>query len=222
MNNESVSFKDIMETIIRSRWMLASFFVIAIVMTYFFYLTTPKSYTAEATILPIAGGAGGGMADFLTGTGLGMLVNAETKANVILIAFDSQTLAENVLNKLNISDSILNMSKDSISEKSIYLAAIKLKGSIVKPFVTKNGSIKISAAFNDPKIAADIVNTYIDELALFFNKKGINMNFNIIDKAQVPIKASAPLFIDYLVKSILIAFFFSILYISLAIGSIKK
>jgi len=210
--------KDIIETVIRSRLMLLAFFAIAIIMAYFFYWTTPKSYTAEATILPIASGSGGGMAEFLAGTGLGMLANSETKANVILIAMASQTLAENVLKKFDIVDIIVNKPGAELKLVDFEKAAKTMRMNTVKSFVTKNGSITISATLSDPDKAAKLVNVYLEELSVFFNQKSINMNFNIIDSARPPLLPSSPDLMKNLIISLGIAFFFGLMFIGANVG----
>lgn len=214
---KGISLKDIIETIIKSRRMLFSFFVIAVVMAYFFYWTTPRSYTAEATIFPMAG-SNTGVAEFLAGTGLGMLTYAETKANIILVALNSQTLAENVLNKYEIADLILNKPKSGLKPTDLEMAAKSLRAGIVRSFVTKNGSIAISASMRDPDIAAKLVNTYLEELSVFFNEKGINMNFNIIDSARPPLFPSAPNLNKNLTLSMGIAFFFGLVFVGANVG----
>ena len=135
---EGITLEDIIETIIESRRMLFAFFAIAIVMAYFFYWTSPKMYTAEATILPFTSG-GVGLADYLAGTGLGMLTNSETKANVILVAINSQTLAENVLNKFNIVSFIRNTPKEKLKPNDLEKAAYTLKESIIKSALKELG-----------------------------------------------------------------------------------
>jgi len=215
---KGITLKDIVETIIRSRWMLFAFFAIAIIMAYFFYWTTPKAYTADATILPIASGSVGGMAEFLAGTGLGVLANSETKANVILIAMASQTLAENVLKKYDIVDLIINKKKEELKPSDFQKASKNLRTGIVRSFVTKNGSITIRATLSDPDKAAKLVNTYLEELSIFFNQKGINMNFNIIDSARPPLLPSIPDLMKNMMIAIGIAFFFGLVLVGANCG----
>jgi len=214
---KGISLKDIIETMIKSRWMLFSFFVIAVVMAYFFYWTTPRSYTAEATIFPMAG-SNTGVAEFLAGTGLGMLTYAETKANIILVALNSQTLAENVLNKFDIADLILNKPKSGLKPTDLEMAARVLRSGIIRAGVTRNGSISVSATLSDPDKAAKLVNTYLEELSVFFNQKGINMNFNIIDSARPPLLPSSPDLMKNLIISLGIAFFFGLVFIGANVG----
>ena len=219
---EGITLEDIIETIIESRRMLFAFFAIAVVMAYFFSWTTPKMYTAEATILPVTSGSGAGLANFLAGTGLGMLTNSETKANVILIAMSSQTLAENVLKKLDNDDLLLKKPKEKLKPNDLEKAANTLRANVVRSFVTKNGSIIISATMRDPVMAAKVVNTYLEELSLFFNQKGISMNFNIIDPAKPPGSPSNTNLMKKLVISLGIAFFFGLMYIGANVGVFKK
>ena len=221
MNSEN-SIDNVAKAIIESRYMLVLFFTVSLAISLIFYFTTPKTYTAEATILPIASGATGGIADFLAGTGIGMLANSETKANVIIIALESQSLAENVIKTYDISDIILNKPKNEINSSLTSLAATKLRQSIIRTSITKNGSIKIIAIMSDPSVAANLVNTYVSQLAVFFNEKRISMNFNSIDTAAVPLTPSGPVLMVYLVKPILIALFLSILYLSLNKQLYKK
>ncbi len=209
-----ITLKDIIETIIKSRRMLAAFFVIAVVLASFFYFTTPKSYTAKATILPIAGGSGGGIADFLAGTGLGMLTHSETKANVLLVALQSQTLAENVLKKHSLAGLILGLPSDQVTSADIKKAAKQLSGGIMGFSVSKNGLIVISATLGDQDKVAELATHYLAELSLFLNRKAINMNFTVIDEAQKPLAPSGPRLMKNMIISLGIAFFFCLMFIS--------
>lgn len=219
---KEITLKEIIETILRARWMLVSFFMIAIVIAYFFYFTTPKSYTARATILPIAGRGGGGIASFLAGTGLGMLAGSETKANVILVALQSQTLAENVLKKHALTGLILGVSPDKVTLADIGKAANQLRRGIMGFSVSKNGLIVISATLGDQDKVAELANHYLAELSVFLNRKAINMNFTVIDEAQKPLTSSGPSLIRNLVISLGIAFFFALIFISFNLVYVKK
>ena len=221
MNNESITLEDIIKTIVESRRMLAYFFIIAVVVACFFYLTTPRSYTAEATIFPIAG-SGGSFAEYLAGTGLGMLSQSETKANVILVALNSQTLAESVAGRIDIAGSILNKPQNELAPADIGRAGRKLRAGIMKSFVTKNGSIGISATFRDRHKVADLVNIYLDELSVFLNRNALNMNFAVIDRAQEPLRPSAPNLMKNMIISLGIAFFFGFMYIGANVSVFKK
>ena len=216
MKNESITLEDIIKTIVESRRMLAYFFIIAVVVAFFFYLTTPRSYTAEATIFPIAG-SGGSFAEYLAGTGLGMLTQSETKANVILVALNSQTLAESVAGRQDIASSILNKPEKELAPADIGRAGRQLRG-IMKFLVTKNGSIGISATFRDRHKVAELVNIYLDELSVFLNRNALNMNFAVIDKAQEPLRPSAPNLMKNMIVSLGIAFFFGLMYIGANVG----
>ncbi|MBU1037391.1 hypothetical protein KKF32_05235 [Patescibacteria group bacterium] len=220
MANE-ITLKDIIEAIIRSCWMLVSFFLIAIIIAFFFYFTTPKSYTAEATIMPVAG-SDSGIASFLAGTGLGMLSHAETKANVILVALNSHSLAKNVLKKHNLAGLLLDREKEKLSPAEIDKAAHILPQNIMSFFVTKNGTIMIRASFKDQDKVADLANYYVEELSVFLNFKSINMNFIVIDKAQRPLKPSAPSLMKNMIISLGIAFFFGLTFILFNLAYYKK
>jgi len=220
MTNEGINLEDIIKTIIESRRMLTYFFIIAVVLASFFYIITPRSYTAEATIFPIAGSSGG-FADFLAGTGLGMLSQSETKANVILVALNSQTLAESVAGRQDIAGSVLNMPQKELVPADITKAGMQLHKTM-KFSVTKNGSIAISATLRDKSRVADLVNVYLDELSVFLNKNALNMNFAVIDKAEEPLKPSAPNLMKNMVVSLGIAFFFSFMYLGINVGILKK
>jgi len=220
MNNE-ITFRDIVETLLKGRRMLVLFFLIAVASAFFFYISTPESFTAQATIWPVAG-EGTKMADFLAGTGLGMLSNAETKANILLVALGSQTVAENALNKFDVTGLILNKPQKELVSTDRERAAKRLRTEIMRFAVTKNGSIVIFATLKDQNKVAGLVNCYLEELALFLNKNAINMNFTIIDKAQKPLLPSAPNLARNLVISLGIALFSGLLYTAISVNYFKK
>ena len=209
---KEISLKEIVEVIIKCRRMLVLFFVVALVIAFFFYFTTPRSYTAQATILPVAGKGGGGIAGFLAGTGLGMLTGSETKANVLLIAMRSQTLAENVLKKFDIAGLLLGKPGEQLSLAERQRAAGILRNGVMSFFVTKNGSIVVSATLRDQDKVAELPNVYLNELSLFLNKNAISMNFMVIDKARRPLSPSAPRLRKNLIIALGIAFFFGLIY----------
>ena len=211
MNKENTP-RDMLAVIVMSRKMLVAFFVVAILLAVLLFFITPKAYTATTTILPVAG-ANTGMADFLSGTSLAMLANSETKANVILVALESQSLAEEVVTKNKLAGLILGRSGGQISEDYNLKAAALLNSRVMSVFVTRNGAIEISATLANQDKVADLANSYVDELSVFLNKRAINMNYVVIDRAHRPEKASSPDLMLNLFKSLAIAFFFSLFYL---------
>jgi len=216
MNNEAITLKDIIETIIESRRMLFAFFAIAIVVAFLFYWTTPRTYTAEATIMPISNQSGG-LTSLLSSSGLGMLANPELGGNIIFVALKSRTLAENVLNKFASTELIINKTAKKMTPKDREAAIEKLRNNILKVYPGKNGSIVVEATLRDSEKAAYLVNQYVDELALFLNDKAINMNFTVIDPAQPPLGQSAPKLKTNIVLAFCLAFILSSAYLTAAI-----
>jgi uncharacterized protein involved in exopolysaccharide biosynthesis len=216
MKDQDITLKDIIETIIESRQALFTFFAIAIVMAFLFYFITPRSYTAEATIMPTSNQSGG-LTGLLSSSSLGMLVNPELGNNILFVALRSRTLSENVLNKFTNTELIINKTAKDMTPKDREDAVEKLRNKILKVYPGKNGSIVIEATLRDSEKVAGLVNQYVDELASFLNSKAINMNFTIIDPAQPPLQQSAPKLQIIIALAFCLTIILSAVYLSAAI-----
>jgi len=96
-------------------------------------------------------------------------------------------------------------------------AVEKLRNNILKVYPGKNGSIVVEATLRDSEKVANLVNQYVDELALFLNDKAINMNFTVIDPAQPPLEQSAPNLKIVVALAFCLAFILSAAYLTAAI-----
>ena len=216
MKSENITFKDIIDQAIASRRVLFTFFAVVIVAAFIFYWLAPKAYTARATIMPISNQSGG-LTSLLAGSSLGMLANPELSGNIIFVALKSRTLAENVLNKFADTELIINKAAKNMTPKDREAAVEKLRNNILKVYPGKNGSIVVEATLRDSEKVANLVNQYVDELALFLNDKAINMNFTVIDPAQPPLEQSAPNLKIVVALAFCLAFILSAAYLTAAI-----
>ena len=186
-----ITIGDIIEVIARNRWALVFLFLIVFVLAFLFYMVAPRSYTAEATILPVAS-AGGGIADFMSKTGLGIFTGAGERANVVFVALRSRSLAEKVLNEFGDAGLIINKPNKKLGSKDMEEAVDRLRNKVLNPRVGKNGSIVIGVTLRDQSEVAGVANIYVDKLAQFLNENAISLNFVVIDEAREPLQPSSP------------------------------
>lgn len=157
---EEISLVDLIKVLRKRRVYIVTLFVLAVFGAYIFSKISPKVYSAKAVIilptergglstqlllqslpaLPVVGGLTG-----LTG-GIG--------ANYVAI-LKSRTAAEYVVKRLDLEK---RYKTNSLQE------AISILQKSVKISDTKESTIEISAESEDPKLAADISNTYISAL----------------------------------------------------------
>lgn len=191
----------------------------------FFLYHTPKTYLAEASLLMMDQGKSslGGMA--IGGFPLSGLGGGGSVEKLIFI-LDSKTLAEQVVNKLNIVSFLEQQNKDKfsiakymsfskkqsteVSDHNIqYIQYIKKKGAVgylkKRTHISSKdgGMVMLSVEWRDPDTVANVVSTYISELSTFLNDNSININFKVIDPAQPPTINYKPQVFKVLVLSFL-------------------
>lgn len=161
-----------------------------------FTLTTDKLYKSEAVLLPVENTAGGlasafsasPLSAFIGGGGLG----AEGKK--LMAVLKSRSVAEKVIKKINLVATLnpnlwdweMNRWKDPEHPPEVDMALGPL--SLMMSFTenARDGIIYIVAVCKDPKLAADIVNAYVEEVSSFLNSRSLNANFQVLDPAKVP------------------------------------
>ncbi len=165
---------------------------ISVIISFVLSSRQPVIYKAEATIMPLGSSAGGlssalSSISFLTGGGGGGGIDFDailkSRALAKMVARDEE------LNLIQVFDTRNSLAKNDKwenlkAEEKVLSIAQSIQGSIKA--TPKNGLIVVSFDWNEPKLAAAIVNAYIEKLAQFFNAKGITNNFDLIDEALVP------------------------------------
>ncbi len=134
-------------------------------------LVLPKIYEAKATVLaPKEQAAGGGhmLAAALAASGAGQLLGgilspAATSRDIFVSILKSDTMARDVVEKFRLMDYYRTKFR-SIAVKS-------LQGDTAIS-VSKEGAIAVSTQHADPKIVADMANSYVENLDRLFAKLG--------------------------------------------------
>lgn len=149
--------------------------------------SVPKMYQATATIMTTDSGGGGlGSAlsalSFLGGGGGGG--GGDSKLTAII---KSRALATEVARGIKIEVDFPKIAGNTklTAEDKLQAVVGALNGSIDGK-TGKSGLFEITAIWNDPKMAADVANKYIEGLGRFLNARAFNINFQIIDPAIPP------------------------------------
>lgn len=164
--------------VITKRWKLIGVFVVVVTgLAIVWSFTLPKLYTATATIMPI-GTSSGGFASAIGQSGLGALLGVVGGGEVapgqqLMVLLRSRSLAEQIIKKNNLLPVLFPKAPEqtlSVDEKT----AGFLQGHMKFIEDKKNGNlITVSAQFEDPKLAADVVNLYVDGLQEFINENSL-------------------------------------------------
>lgn len=160
----------------RQRFVVGSVMFLITVGAIITSLFLPVYYKAEAVIMPISGGSkGGGLAAVASQLGgLGSLVDVGggggSSSRQFMALLKSKSLAEKIIEEYNLAPvffgeaEVKRMSKNKMLELSVQ----ELLASSVK-FLDdrKDNTIRITAEFQNPQLAADIANGYVKGLQEF-------------------------------------------------------
>jgi uncharacterized protein involved in exopolysaccharide biosynthesis len=145
----------------------------------------PKVYEAKATILPIEGAEGSLVSALNTLGGLAgiPLAQKQTSSQTLVAVLESISLAEGVISRLDLMKEFFkgdwdlakgnwkNPDKAPPLEDGIR----KLKSMVSIQQDRKTGVVTIKVEYTDPRLAAAIANTYVEELDRFINKNALSM-----------------------------------------------
>ena len=174
MDDDEINLMDMLLTIAKYNRFIIIFTAISAVLAVVYALLQPIIYTSKAVILPSQSNASsasvllgnlGGLAGLVSGGGaMGMNDNS-----VFLGMLKSRTLADQVIARLKLQE--LYKTKTMTRTREALAGATKITAS-------KDGFISIEVSNGDPKIAATIANTYVDELDI------LNSTLAITDAAR--------------------------------------
>lgn len=155
----------------RFRYLIAVLVVVSVVVTGVVSKLSPKLYEAKATLLPVppepmgggmsfggmggkdkGGGAGGGGGGSLALDLVGGKSSGPSMVDTLLVLLGSRFLAERVIDQLNL------MQYYGLTSKSDAINALLGEISYIQ---TTNKAIQITILSRNPKVAADIANTYV-------------------------------------------------------------
>ncbi len=162
--NKDSTIWDIFNVFIKWRRILVFAFIVTVILTYVITLFLPKYYTSGATLFPpekdtgslgIASSLlGGGIGSFLSGSGM-CLPTFATLSDVYSSVLQSRIVSENVIEQNNL--------KEVYDTESMEEAVNVLRGRL-NVAVEPNGMIKLSVEARDPERAAQITESFINEL----------------------------------------------------------
>jgi len=150
-------------------------------------LLLPKSYKAEALVVPVSqkGGGGGGLGALASQfgglasmAGIAMPGMADDTSKFMAI-LKSRTLTENVINRENLMPILFEKMWDAKAGKwktddpektpNMESTVTTMRALVTVVDDKKKKTIKVSGEFNKPDLAARVVNAYLDELQKFIS-----------------------------------------------------
>ncbi|MBI5139846.1 MAG: hypothetical protein HZA94_00110 [Candidatus Vogelbacteria bacterium] len=183
---DEINFLDYWQILVKRKQIIIGLIIIMSLVAFIHAIKQPSLYKATNSIMLVDSGGGGlaatlAFVPFLGGAGGG---GGLEKLPPIL---GSNVLAQQVVANIDINKYFSNQINLSLNDdKKNKIAAEILQEAISSSFA--NGLFLISAVWNQPEQAAEIANIYMTELGKFLNKRGLNINFQVIDPA-VPSKA---------------------------------
>jgi uncharacterized protein involved in exopolysaccharide biosynthesis len=173
-----INLLELFRVLVRRRMVMVKICSVAIVLSIGLSLVMKNVYTATSTILPppreysIGGGGGaGGLSASAILTGGGALVTAHLELYVTI--FKSRNVLDAVIQRLDL--------QKVLKAKNLEAARKRVKNS-VKFKSGKDGTITVSASNRDPQLAAQLVNTFVEEMSrrssqLYITKAGTERSF---------------------------------------------
>ncbi len=153
---EEISLVDLIKVLRKRRTYIITIFLLAVIGAYLFSRMSPKVYSAKAVILLPSEKGSSISAQLLQSLPITGIVGLPSGVGANYVAIlKSRSAAEYVVKRLNL--------QNAYEAKSLQQAISILQKS-VKISDTKENTIEISAEAKDPKLAADISNTYISAL----------------------------------------------------------
>lgn len=164
---EEINLLELLSVVVRNLPLIAKITITVAILSVAYSLTLKNIYTAKATLLPPQKESGGGAAALLAqmgGSGLGALAGGlGGSSDLYMGILKSRSVADAVIQRLDLEKEFKTSNKDVLRSS--------LQG-LVKFQAGKDGIITISADYKDPRKAALLANTFVDEL----QKKSLQLN----------------------------------------------
>jgi uncharacterized protein involved in exopolysaccharide biosynthesis len=180
--SDELNLIDYLKVIKKYRKSIIAIVVAASLVSVVVSLLLPKTYMAEAVIIPVSARGGsslsglasqfGGLASL---AGVSLSGGAADDASKIIAILKSRTLTENVINRENLMPILFGKKMSPGKQPSMEEAVQKMRIKIEIAEDKRNKKIKIKGEFRDPKVAARVVNAYIVELQKFISVKALTV-----------------------------------------------
>jgi len=170
------------------RWLIGVLVAVTTTAVLVVTLNTPKTFTAQATIMPLGQDRGGGLASAFSGS-LGGSLGIENPNDKLVAVLQSRAVAGMVVEGLGL-DRVLAQASGRKPTRDEAIEAVQ-KG-VVKVSGSVRGVITVRAQWRDPALAAAIANATVAAAGRFLNERSISMNFQVLDEAVPPAKKSGP------------------------------
>ena len=169
--DDEINLLDYWRVLRKHRWMILGLtFVSVFTAGFYSYFIMTKTYESKASILAPkeSGGAGAGLAAALAASGAGqslgnILPPTGSNRDIFVAILKSRTMGQDLVERFNL--------KEYHKAKYTEDAVKRLQGA-TDISVSKEGAISITVEDKDPKLAADIANSYVTNLDRLFAKLG--------------------------------------------------
>ena len=183
---DEINLLELLRVVVRRRVFIVKVTVGVALMAVIYSLTLPNIYTATARLLPPQKDGGGGAAAAILGQlgGLGgMAAGLGGSTDLYMGILKSRSVADAVIQKLDLTKELKTTNKDAL--RSFLGGTVKFQAG------AKDGIITVAADHKDPKRAAQLANTFIDEL----QRKSLELNLTkastercFLDKRLIVVK----------------------------------
>lgn len=174
-NSEAVGLIDYWRMVVKRKHIIVLFVAVVTIITVVYSLLVTKRYEAQAVIMPISSNSGKMPAMFDRMSGFASLAGYNignlTALTQFMVLLNSDTLAEEIVKKYDLMNVLLKKKSTNSDElgagddRAAMEDAVDNIKRIVKFFDNrKMETITISAMMEDPQLAANIVNGYLDAL----------------------------------------------------------
>lgn len=193
--DEGIDLLSYWKVIVKHRKLIRNLFLITVILTAVYSLFIKNVYRAETTLMPLApGGAQQALAAKLSENPLGDLLTgggAQTgNLNKIFNILKSRTVAENVINSLDLKKVFFESAWDSKNNKwtkkepLMDIALKKLKVITTMSKEDRTGLVTLSVEFPDAELSAKIANQYLMECQNVLRTK----TFSIAKKNRIELE----------------------------------
>ncbi len=156
----------------RKKLIIGLFLFAVIFTTIISFIMTPI-YRSTASVIPVSSSQSplGSLAGLAAMAGISLGESDESQK--VMAVLNSRTIKENVIKRLNLIDVLLDEIPEDRNPLNVALEEFEDMISISQD--KKTGVISISVDYKDPKLAAEIANTYVDELQKILNEKALTV-----------------------------------------------